>query len=245
MARLSTREKAGIRRRVIRAYDDWIVRLYCTVRFRIMNMRILEEIEQYVPAGGRTLDLGCGFGLFSLFYVLCDPRRRMLGIDLSEGRIRMAKRASGVLRVEDRVVFRNMDVRQYGFGEPMGAVVAIDLVHHLLESQQRDILAHCCEVLEPGGILLIKDVDARPWPKVVFTWVLDKLMAPRTPVRYIHRDEMVERLTQLGLDVKVHNMLDILPYPHLLYVCRKPRNESGGRGSEPSTELSDGRKHAL
>jgi hypothetical protein len=39
----------AIKKRIIASYDDWLVRAYCTVRFRIINLRILEELEQYVP----------------------------------------------------------------------------------------------------------------------------------------------------------------------------------------------------
>ena len=57
----STRD---IKRRIIDSYRDWVVIGYCYMRFLVMNMRILEEIEQYVPKNGRVLDVGCGFGAF-------------------------------------------------------------------------------------------------------------------------------------------------------------------------------------
>jgi predicted RNA methylase len=44
-----------------------IIRLYCFVRFKIIHLRFLEEIEQYLPNEGDILDLGCGFGLFALY----------------------------------------------------------------------------------------------------------------------------------------------------------------------------------
>ena len=33
----------------------------------------LDEIGQYLPRGGRILDFGCGFGLFSLYFALRSP----------------------------------------------------------------------------------------------------------------------------------------------------------------------------
>ena len=56
----------AIKKRIIGSYRNLIIRTYCYIRFLIMNMRILEEIEQYLPKTGRVLDVGCGFGLFSL-----------------------------------------------------------------------------------------------------------------------------------------------------------------------------------
>src|SRR5262249_61639445 len=89
--------------RVIRAYDSGIVRMYCTIRFVIMNMRILEEVGQYIPERGDVLDAGCGFGLFSLYFATLGPERRFLSLDLSEPRIASARKAPGRLGLTPRV----------------------------------------------------------------------------------------------------------------------------------------------
>ena len=65
----------AIKKRIIRSYHNLIIKSYCYVRFLIMNMRILEEIEQYLPKTGRVLDVGCGFGLFSLYFAGCVKKR--------------------------------------------------------------------------------------------------------------------------------------------------------------------------
>src|SRR5262245_66514676 len=88
-------------RRVIRAYDDPVVRAYCWTRFWILRQRFLDEIGQYLPAAGPVLDIGCGFGLFSLYYASVEPRRLLRGIDLSPRRIAMARRAAARLRVDN------------------------------------------------------------------------------------------------------------------------------------------------
>ena len=74
---------------VIRAYDDWIVRGYCWGRFWILRQRFLDEIGQYLPERGRVLDLGCGFGLFSLYYASVRPGLRLEGFDRNPRRIAM------------------------------------------------------------------------------------------------------------------------------------------------------------
>src|SRR5260370_40425211 len=66
---------------IIRAYDDWIVRGYCWGRFWILRQRFLDEIGQYLPARGRVLALGCGFGLFSLYYPSVHPELTVQGLD--------------------------------------------------------------------------------------------------------------------------------------------------------------------
>src|SRR5258706_6556805 len=81
-------------RSVIRAYDDPIVRAYCWGRFWILRQRFLDEIGQYLPARGRVLDLGCGFGLFSLYYASAHPALTVEGFDLNPRRIEMARAAA-------------------------------------------------------------------------------------------------------------------------------------------------------
>src|SRR5262245_26640777 len=91
---------------VIRAYDSAIVRTYCTIRFVIMNMRILDEVGQYIPERGDVLDAGCGFGLFSLYFAELGPERRFLSLDLSEPRIASAMRAARRLGIAERIELR-------------------------------------------------------------------------------------------------------------------------------------------
>ena len=79
---------------VIRAYDDWIVRAYCWGRFWILRQRFLDEVGQYLPRAGRVLDLGCGFGLFSLYYASVRPGLQIEGFDLNPRRIAMAREAA-------------------------------------------------------------------------------------------------------------------------------------------------------
>ncbi|MCH8242282.1 MAG: hypothetical protein IH897_06695 [Planctomycetes bacterium] len=61
----------AIKKRIIGSYHNLIIKTFCYIRFLIMNMRILEEIEQYLPKTGRALDVGSGFGLFSLYFIGC------------------------------------------------------------------------------------------------------------------------------------------------------------------------------
>src|SRR5260370_41847109 len=66
---------------VIQAYEARIVRGYCWGRFWILRQRFLDEIGQYLPERGRVLDLGCGFGLFSLYYASIHPGLPVEGLD--------------------------------------------------------------------------------------------------------------------------------------------------------------------
>jgi SAM-dependent methyltransferase len=207
--------------RIIRAYDDPIVRAYCWARFGILRQRFLDEIGQYLPATGRVLDLGCGFGLFSLYYAAIAPGRQIRGVDRDAGRIAMARRAAERLGIGN-VLYEAGDARDVAPNGTYAAAYMLDIVHHVPEASVAPLLSRLYASLAPGGRLLIKDVDAHPAYKRWFTWALDRLMDPRTPVCYWAADDLQALLERVGFSVHRHLMVDFLPYPHVLYVCTRP-----------------------
>ena len=209
-------------RKIIRAYDDPVVRAYCWARFGILRQRFLEEIGQYLPDEGPVLDIGCGFGLFSLYYAATGPRRFVRGLDVNGRRVALARRAARRLGL-DNVAYEESDARDFKGDGEVAAAYMLDIVHHVPAAAVPPLLAGLRRSLPVGGRLLVKDVDTRPAAKRWFTWVLDRAMAPRTPVRYWSAEELTGALSRAGFDVHRHLMVDILPYPHILYICEARR----------------------
>ena len=207
-------------RSIVRAYDDPVVRAYCWGRFLIMRQRFLDEIGQYLPSSGTVLDVGCGFGLFSLYYAATGRDRLVRGLDLNRRRIALARRAAARLRL-DNVVYEDTDARHFKGDAQVAAAYMLDIIHHVPSDAVRPLLGQLHRAVAPGGVLLVKDVDTRPAPKRWFTYALDKLMDPRAPVRYWSSDELSETLAETGFTVRRHLMVDVLPYPHVLYVCTR------------------------
>jgi len=206
--------------RVIAAYDDPIVRAYSWGRFLILRQRFLDEIGQYLPADDRILDLGCGFGLFSLYYATAMPGATLHGVDLSARRIRMAAAAATRLAVTN-ASYEVGDVRGFRAGTRYAAAYMLDIVHHIAPATVPPLITELHRTLAPGGCLVVKDVDTTPAYKRLFTHALDLVMSPRATVHYWAADELQAVLEGAGFRVYRHAMVDVLPYPHVLYVCRK------------------------
>ncbi len=207
-------------RRIVRAYDDRIVRAYCWGRFAILRQRFLDEIGQYLPDTGSVLDIGCGFGLFSLYYAATGPGRLVRGVDVDRRRIAMARRAAARLAL-DNVVYEEGDARDFKGDTEVSAAYMLDIVHHVPPAAVPPLLRQLHRAVAPGGLLLVKDVDTRPAAKRWFTWTLDKVMDRRAPVRYWSAEELAAALDTAGFTVRRHLMVDVLPYPHVLYVCER------------------------
>ena len=205
-------------RQIIRAYDDPVIRAYCWGRFGILRQRFLEEIGQYLPDEGVVLDIGCGFGLFSLYYAATGPRRFVRGLDASARRIGVARRAAGRLGLGNALYERG-DARDFKGDGEVSAAYMLDIVHHIPVSSVPPLLRALRRSLPAGGRLLVKDVDDRPLHKRAFTWVLDKAMDPTAPVHYWSTEALARALGDAGFGVHRHLMVDWLPYPHVLYIC--------------------------
>jgi 2-polyprenyl-3-methyl-5-hydroxy-6-metoxy-1,4-benzoquinol methylase len=207
-------------RLIVDAYDDPIVRLYCTIRFMILRLRFLDEIGQYLPPSGQVLDVGCGFGLFALHFAVQNPRIHIQGFDLSERRVKMARRAAQRLGVSN-VEFQVADAAEFRFASPISAAYMLDLIHHIPERSVRPLIDTIASNMAAGGRLLVKDVERSPSYKLGFTWALDKLVDYKAPVRYWAPEEIQPLIERAGFLVHRHRMIDYLPYPHILYVSTR------------------------
>ncbi len=216
---------------VVGSCEGAVTRAYARVRFLILRQPFLDEIGQYLPPRGRILDLGCGFGLFSLYYALLEKDRQLTGVDLDARRIAAARASAERLQIRN-ARYEVCDIRHWDSDERFDAVYMLDLVHHLPRAEVAAFFRRVRERIAPGGTLIVKDVSDRPAYKRWFTWLLDRLMVGlREPIRYWPPSELMDLLEELGFEVRRHQMNDVLPYPHILYVCRlRPGAEGGSAG---------------
>ncbi len=204
---------------IIDSYEGVLERAYCYARFVIVHQRFLEELLQFMPRAGRVLELGCGFGLFGLYFARSCPDLDLTGYDLDAARVAAANASAQRLGVRN-ARFVAGDATALALSERYAAIFMLDIVHHVPRAAVRPLLQQLYDHLDDDGVLLIKDVDARPFAKMAFTWVLDVVMTRERP-HYWHSHDLVAALRATGFQVFCHAMVDALPYPHRLYVCHK------------------------
>jgi len=227
-------------RRVVNAYDNRIVRAYCTIRFIILHQRFLDEIEQYLPETGTVLDVGCGFGLFSLYYASTHPNLNFVGLDLNPRRIEMAQKAARRLKL-DNVQYELGDARSFSYSGKIHGAYMLDLIHHIPVESVESLIHAIADRLVPQGRMIIKDIEPSPFCKMAFTWVLDKLMDFRSPIHYWQPSQVKQLLLSQGFgNTYKHSLLDYLPYPHVIHIAEKAQTNrllttSTARASDDST----------
>lgn len=221
-------DQRDLRSRIISAYTG-IIRLYCFVRFKIIHIRFLEEIEQYLPNEGEILDLGCGFGLFALYIAARKPNARVIGLDVNERRLQIARQAAGKLGIAN-VEFSQHDLREWRPGAEgrIAGAYALDVFHHIPTASGNRLLNDLFGHLQGDGRFLLKDIDTTPRAMLWFTFLLDLLMSPRDQFHYRSAGAWQEQLAASGFHpIYLHHLWDILPYPHILLICEKKSDAAG------------------
>jgi cyclopropane fatty-acyl-phospholipid synthase-like methyltransferase len=204
--------------RIIGSYDSAIVRGYCTARFSIININILHLLALCLRGKRKVLDLGCGFGLFGLYFSMLYPDIVYCGYDMNAKRVDMANRSAKRLGVHN-TTFRCQDVRDFSLDEHFDAVMTIDLMHHLDNDSKNSLLATCARHLASDGRLIVKDVTTRPFHRLAFTWVLDVLMTRGCQMWYWNETEFNAACSKHFNRLDTFPISDWMPYPHVVYLC--------------------------
>jgi 2-polyprenyl-3-methyl-5-hydroxy-6-metoxy-1,4-benzoquinol methylase len=172
-------------------------------------------MDLLLPAEGRLLDIGCGFGLWTAYFAQMAPARRILGIDRSARRIQVARDVARALSLDAE--FLASDVRDAPLEGSFDGAYVLDVLHHIPHDDQCAVLERLRAKLRPGGVLVIKDITTEPYHELKFTELLDRMMVgPDEPLAYRHHEEWRALLEELGFSVRVVRVPDVLPYPHVV-----------------------------
>jgi SAM-dependent methyltransferase len=115
-----------------------------------------------VESPQRLVDVAGGHGGFAMAMCRRHPGLRATVLDLAPSAA-VGRRIVAEQGYADRVDFREGDVFEVGLGENLDVVSTFNLIHHLPEERDRELVRMAREALRPGGALVIGD-SARPEP---------------------------------------------------------------------------------
>lgn len=127
---------------------EWYVR----VKFSL-ERKNFETYDELIADRKTIYDIGCGYGYLSYYLHYREPSRTIIGLDYDEEKALTAEHS---LKKNDNLRFEWADIKRYDF-QPCDAVFLNDVLHYLPKSEQEKILNQLLNVLNPGGILFIRD----------------------------------------------------------------------------------------
>ena len=145
---------------------------------------------------------------------------RLHGLELRADEVRAAQRALG-----GRARVEHADLSSAALPR-CDVAVLLDVLHYLPPDAQIALLRRAAGALAPGGVLLVREADARGGAAFALTRAAERLMAwaRRRPQRFHFRpvDEWRTLLEGLGLDVRSEAMSQGTPFANTLLIARKP-----------------------
>jgi len=187
---------------------------------------IMMTLDKYLPQNGVTIDLGCGYGLVSNLLAL-ESARHLIGVELSEQRATVAEKSVGDRR---NIEFLTEDATKYEIPR-CHAVLLLDVLCLLPNDAKINILAKAHDSLRKNGLLIVKDTAKSPRWKYLYTYIEEfvklnlevigyhkSVLAPK----YKTRKQFESLFQNVGFTLmETINIKTIMPYPGIIYVCRK------------------------
>ena len=112
-----------------------------------------EYFHQLVPAKGKILDIGCGYGFMTYMLNFLSGQREITGIDYDDQKIATANHC---LSKNENIQFQFADVLEYSF-EEYDCIIMSDILHYLAPEQHRQVIEKSIRHLSPGGNIIIRE----------------------------------------------------------------------------------------
>jgi len=189
-------------------------KLYIILRWRLCPF---EKIESLLPKFGTIVDIGCGYGLLTNFLALKSDKRSVIGIDNSFKRIKIAQTT---VDKRSNIEFTLTDLRKFKLPKCQ-AVVMSDLLHHLSEEAIFNLLKRIYNQLNAGGLLIIEEVNNKPFWKYLSNIFIDHLLYPKQKIRFKTINQWEKILREIGFIFQVFEAHQGLPLADTIFICTK------------------------
>jgi cyclopropane fatty-acyl-phospholipid synthase-like methyltransferase len=209
-----------------RAYasESFATRVHLALRWRTCPFG---AVADSVPFGGAILDAGCGHGLFALYLAVQSQARRITGVDIDEEKLAIARRAARTALVDDRVDFRSVKPDWLPDGH-WDAIVEVDMLYLLGRPRAAVWLERAAAALEPGGRLVVKELDVTPAWKARWSR-FQEVLATRVvritegeDLELIPHTDVAAAMRAAGLTVDVQRLDRGRLHPHYVAIGTRP-----------------------
>ena len=118
---------------------------------------LFKAVEAAAPVRGRSLDLGCGYGIVAHWLTIFAPERTVSGVDFDADKIRVAQATA---RFNPGVAFERRDILEWPEYSVCDCVLLCDVLHYFPRELKAEVLRKVFQALRPGGCLIVRDACA-------------------------------------------------------------------------------------
>lgn len=118
--------------------------------FRYIFPFIKRRLSQ-ISCQKSLLDLGCGGGTLSLF--MGAQGFKVVGIDISQTSIKMAKKSASILKLNESVKFLVGDITKIAINKEYSFILCLEVLEHVQDDKK--LLNKLFGLLSKGGLLII------------------------------------------------------------------------------------------
>jgi 2-polyprenyl-3-methyl-5-hydroxy-6-metoxy-1,4-benzoquinol methylase len=169
------------------------------------------------------LDIGCGGGAILGHLLARLSPGRALGCDINAPYVAAAARvaaAAASARPGARYEARLLPTPAVWPEESFECVILIDVLHHVPLEERRALVAGAAARVRPGGRLVIKEMDRRPWLCAMGNRLHDLVLTAEW-VRYVDFPEVAAWVAAAGLRPGAFRRYRRYWYQHLLQVFHR------------------------
>lgn len=199
-----------------------VIEWYFRIKYRLESKHYA-HYNELIGNRTRIYDLGCGLGFLAYYLKCAQPKRRITGLDYDEEKITLANHCH---QKDELIDFISGDITEF---TPLqaDAILIMDVLHYLSESDQLHVLTNSVNQLESGGLLLIRDGITDDHAKFVVTqktenWSIRLLKFNKSTrkLHFFHSDFIRKFAENNNLTFEMHAHSD--KTTNHLFILRKP-----------------------
>lgn len=133
------------------------------------NRKGFDIVERLVDKDGLVMDFGCGHGYFCYYLSYKSNKRRIIGIDIDDEKIKVAKRCNNN---KDNIVFITGDINDARLHD-VDTVVVIDVLYQLPDHEKKNVIKNIYDSLKEGGKIILREEERDN--RVRFKYLLEDL----------------------------------------------------------------------
>lgn len=162
------------------------------------------------------MDYGCGYGATSCYFALSSKDRHIIGVEYDKSRVKKAMNMAKSMR---NLKFKFGDISKIKITNA-DAHLLIDVLHHMPFKEQTILLENIIKRIKKGNLIVIKEIDKRPFLKYYWNYIHDKIMTLNDRLYFRDQKWLENFLDKKKLKVKVIRCENLL-YPHFIIAAKK------------------------